>query len=107
MYGVEMLNPMVLAKWNFWKETPYIVTKNYFLQPKSENTPHNKILIIGMVYTKMLRHQWYSVDYPIKKTYVSQNPLVAATLSYLDKMLVTNFETSQKIAPSNMIKKDF
>ena len=29
MYDVEMTNPMVLAKWNFWNSTPYIVTRNY------------------------------------------------------------------------------
>ena len=55
----------------------------------------------------MLRDQWHSIDYPIKRAYVGRNPLVAATLPDLDKMLVRDFETSRDIAPSNVIKRDF
>lgn len=79
----------------FLEFDPYIVTRNYFHQLKPENITHNIILIIGIGYTKMLRDQWNSVEYPIKRAYVSRNPLVTATLPDLDKMLVPDFETSQ------------
>ena len=107
MYAVEMTNPMVLAKWKFWNSIPCIMTRNYFHQPKPKNLPHNKILIIGIGYTKKLRNQWFSMEYPIKRAYVSSKPLIAATLPDLDKMLIKDLETNDQKPPSNVIKRDF
>ena len=61
---------------------------------------------MNWIYQNVARSMAFSgISY--KRAYVSRNPLVAATLPDLDKMLVPDFETSQRIPPSNVIKRDF
>ena len=65
------------------------------------------MLIIGIGYTKSLRDPWHSVKCPIKRAYISYNPLVAATLPDLDRMKAYDYERKEYAAPSNLVKRYF
>ena len=106
IHNVGVDNPMVLVKFKFWDQSPLFVTAKHFHSDPIRETPSN-VLIIGIGYTKSLRDQWFSTDYPIKRALISQNPLVAATLPHLDKMKCYDYERSEYVAPSNAINRNF
>ena len=54
-----------------------------------------------------MRDTWHSVNYPIKKVFVSRNSLVAVTLPDLDRMECFDYERQEDVSPSNVIKRDF
>ena len=62
------------------------MTKKVYYYPQIDNSADTDVLSIGIGYTKILRDQWYPVSYSIKRVYISQNLLVAATLPDLDRM---------------------
>lgn len=87
--------------------TSSFVTKKFNHYPKIDHSSDTNVLIIGIEYTKTLRDQWHSINYSLKRTYISRDPLVTATLPALDRMKAYDYKQSEAVTPSNVIKRDF
>ena len=50
---------------------------------------------------------WHSINYPIKRSFISRNPLVAATMPDLDRIECFDYKRQESVSPSNIIERDF
>ena len=107
MFNVTANNPMILGKLGFWNETGHLITDVCSYRPTYPKEAFTQLMIIGMGYTKSLRDQWYSFQYPIKTAYVSHDPVVASVVPDLDTMTVFDYVQNRSILPSNVVKRDF